>query len=244
MCMFFEKLSGVCHELLYYDKNLFKYLTNRNLSARTIERYKLGAFPKDLRVLLNKMHSDELIDNGIIWNASESKFKYDNIYYPVVIPIRDVNGRTIAVACRTLENDISRKELGIPKYKNSEYKKAHHLYGLDSAIDAIRKYDKVFVVEGYFDVISCHQSGIMNVVATGGTWLSKRQVALLSRYTENIVLLFDNDEPGRKSANKVINNLANSSFLKVNLMHKFTPNGYNDIDEYLCRGGELKFFND
>jgi DNA primase len=183
MDMFFEKLTDLCHELLYHDNKIFKYLENRNISKHSIDKYKLGAFPKDLRLLFNRIHPEELADKGIIWNACESPFKYgdDNeIYYPIVIPIQNTNNDVVAIGCRTLIQEENRKILGIPKYKNSEYKKTAHLYGLNNAIDEIRKKDEVFVVEGYFDVISCHQAGIYNVVATCGTLFSKRQLVLLS----------------------------------------------------------------
>jgi DNA primase len=247
MSLFFEKLVGICHDLLYRDKQLFDYLKNRNISASTISKYKLGAFPKDLRILFDRMHPEELMDNGIIWNAYESPFKYgDNnkIYYPIVVPIQDMENNFVAIGCRTLLSDEERKLVGIPKYKNTEYKKTSFLYGLNYAIEAIRKHDIVFVVEGQFDVISCHQAGVHNVVGTCGTIFSKRQLIILSRYTNNIVLLFDNDVPGHNSATRVKQKMEDEKRISANLVCRFTPEGYKDIDEYLCRGGNLKFFSD
>lgn len=247
MSLFYEKLTDVCHDLLYKDRKLFNYLKSRNINTSTIRKYKLGAFPKDLRILLDRMHPKELMKNNIIWNACESPFKYGNgkeIYYPIVIPIQNVSNDFVAIGCRTLSSDDKRKKLGIPKYKNTEYKKTAHLYGLNNAIKSIRKNNAVFVVEGYFDVISCHQAGVYNVVATCGTLFSKRQLVLLSRYTDNIVLLFDNDVPGHISANKILKKMENEKIIKANLTCRFTPKGYKDIDEYLCRGGDLKFFSD
>jgi DNA primase len=206
----------------------------------------LGAFPKDLRILFDRMHPEELMENGIIWNAYESPFKYkDNkIYYPIVIPIQDTEDKFVAIGCRTLLSDEERKPLGIPKYKNTEYKKTSYLYGLNYAINAIREKNIVFVVEGYFDVISCHQAGIYNVVATCGTLFSKKQLIILSRYTNNITLLFDNDVPGHNSATKVMQKMEDEGRISANLVCRFTPEGFKDIDEYLCHGGDLKFFSD
>lgn len=249
--MFFERLTDICQELLYKDTRLFNYLKERNLKASTIEKYKIGAFPKKLTILLDRMSSEELLDNGIIWNASESPFLMSispmnkkRVHYPVVIPIMDVDGHPIAIGCRTLIDEEKRKELGIPKYRNSVYEKTAYLFGLNKAIEAIRKHNCVFVVEGYFDVIACHQAGIYNVVATCGTLFSKRQLVVLSRYTNNVVLLFDNDAPGHTSSRRVMSKLANDDLIKVNLTYRFTPNGYKDIDEYLCHGGELSFFTE
>lgn len=248
MNLFFEKLVDVCHDLLYRDKHLFDYLKSRNINASAIKKYKLGAFPKDLRILFDRMHPKELVENGIVWNAYESMFKYTlgdkEIHYPIVIPIKDVGNNAIAIGCRTLIKEEARKILGIPKYKNSEYKKTAYLYGLNHAIKAIREHDVVFVVEGYFDVISCHQAGIYNVVATCGTLFSKRQLIILSRYTNNIILLFDNDMPGRVSASKAMQKIEIEERISANLVCRFTPEGYKDIDEYLCHEGDLKFFSD
>jgi len=249
--IFFDKLTDICHDTLYKDQKLFSYLTSRGVTASTIQKYKLGAFPRDLRVLLNDINDKELLDNGIIWNASESPFlasltpmNKKEIYYPVVIPIYDTYGNPVAIGCRTLMEEERRKELGIPKYRNSVYEKTAHLFGLNWATEAIRKNNCVFVVEGYFDVIACHQAGVFNVVATCGTLFSKRQLVMLSRYTNNIVLLFDNDAPGHTSSRRVMRKMASDELIKVNLTCRFTPPGYKDIDEYLYRGGNLSFFTE
>ena len=250
--MFFNKLADVCHELLYNDNKLFQYLKNRGISATTIKKYKIGAFPHDLRILFDKISADELLQHGIIWNASNSPFKFGangEVHYPVVMPIRNIHGNTIAIGCRTLLSEEKRKKLEqnlnitIPKYKNTEYKKTAHLYGLEYAVEEIRKKDKVFVVEGYFDAISSHQSSILNVVATCGTLFSTTQLIILSRYTDNICLLFDNDAAGRLSAARIMKKFEEENTIKANLSCKFTPKGFKDVDEYLRAGGSVDFFD-
>lgn len=236
--LFFDKLTNVCHKLLLRDNNLMHYLkVQRGMTDKTIGDYNLGAFPSDLRDLYNRYDVDptELRKNDIIWNAEQSQFKF----YPVVVPIRDVQGQSIAIGCRTLLSDEERKEIGIPKYRNSTYKKTFHLFGLDHAVEAIRQNDVVFVVEGYFDVITAHQKGIRNVVATCGTMFSERQLIILSRYTNNICLLFDNDKPGRISSRKVMNRLGNFDS-DISITCKFTPDGYKDIDEFIIKGGDVR----
>jgi DNA primase len=245
--MFFDRLADVCHDLLYCDRPLYEYLKERSISASTIKKYKIGAFPQDLRRLFNRISAKELVKNGIIWNAVKSQFNTPCLY-PIVIPIRDPYGKTVAIGCRTVLSDPERKKIEIrtgdatPKYKNSEYKKTQYLFGLDKAISAIRAKDSVFIVEGYFDVISAHQAGIKNVVATCGTLFSRHQLIVLSRYTNNICLLFDNDGPGRLNARKIKGRIGKDEVVKMNIRCRFTPEGFKDIDEYIKSGGNLSFF--
>ena len=238
--MFFEQLTTVCHSLLLDNTKLISYLKDgRGMTDETIETYKLGAFPSDLRDLYNKYDMDpvELRKQNIIVNANHSPFKL----YPIVIPIRNTAGKYIAIGCRTLLPEEKRKELGVPKYRNSTYKKTSHLFGLDKATKAIRDANKVFVCEGYFDCISAHQSNFMNVVATCGTMFSERQLIILSRYTENVCLLFDNDNPGRTNAKRIMQKLGRFDS-NIHLTCTFTPEGYKDLDEYLQKGGDFKIF--
>lgn len=236
----YNKLSEVLHNNLCYGedtRHLRKYLLKeRGITKDTIIKYKLGAMHKDLRKLAEHIPWDELINNGIIWNAGDGPFRQ----YPVVVPVHDVYGNTIAIGCRTLMTDDEREVAGIPKYRNSVYSKTSHLFGLDKAISAIRKTGTVSVVEGYFDVLAAHQNGIMNVVATCGTIFSRRQLIILSRYAKNVVLLFDNDKPGRLSSERVCQKLEHIDHTGVTVTSKFTPDGYKDLDEFFLKGGDYK----
>jgi len=204
------------------------------MTNKTIKEFGIGAFPSDLRRLFNEFSLDpvELRENGIIWNAEHSQFKL----YPIVIPITDIHGSPIAIGCRTLISESERKDIGLPKYKNSVYKKTSNLFALNKSYQSIRKNNLAIVVEGYFDAISAHQNKITNVVATCGTMFGKKQLAILSRYTNNICLLFDNDAPGRTSAIKAEKNLKDIDGAKIFL--RFTPDGYKDLDEFLRNGGD------
>ena len=230
--VFYDKLAHICHSLLENSLTLQNYyLKERCLTKETIDKFVLGYFPKDLRELYKFIHPEDLKKQDIIWQADKSLYQL----YPVVIPIRDFTGKTIALGHRTLISDEKRKELNIPKYRNTSYSKSYHLFGLDSAIDSIRKNDLAFVVEGYFDVIFAHQCGFKNVVAPCGTALNNKQLILLSRYTNNICLLFDNDEPGRHSANRIYKKIDKQ---EMNISIKHTPHG-KDLDEFLRNGGNF-----
>jgi len=237
--LFFEKLTDACHHLLMSHDSLLGYLKEkRGLQKSTIKTYKLGAFPRDLRKFDTWMCPKELRERGIIWDAGKSPFQM----YPIVVPINDVQGKPVAIGCRTLLSDEKREQIGIPKYRNSVYTKTSFLFGLDRAVEYIREKDKVFVVEGYFDQITPYQHGIRNVVATCGTIFSHRQMSILSRYTGNIVLLFDNDKPGHLSARRVKKKLEEVEHEGVELTYEFVPDGYKDLDEYLRKGGDASLF--
>ncbi len=222
------KLAEICYDQLPKNKTVSEYLKHREISQSTIDKFYLGAFPNDLRVLLKEFDTEFLKKNGIIYQADKSPFKF----YPLIIPIWDVNNNFIGVGGRTMMPEAQFKSLGYPKYKNSQYDKANHLFGLNYAKQTIREKNTAIVVEGYFDVISSHQAGLTNVVATSGVFLSPKQTLLLSRYSEDIKILFDNDEAGKRAAQKYLERRATAG---VNLKEMFLPDGFKDIDEYIVK---------
>lgn len=235
--VFFQTLTDFCHNYLVdSNKFVYSYLRNRGISYNTIKEFKLGAFPSDLRKLFEKIHPEELRNRNIVYCADKSV--YQN--YPLVIPIRDVCGNTVAIGCRWLKSEDERNKLNLPKYRNSSFVKGNVLFGLDKAIPYIRKANKAYVVEGYFDAITAHQYQMKNVVASCGTSFNNRQLMLLSRYTENVCILFDNDGPGRMNAEKVMNKLGKNG--EVKLTYAFTPSAYKDLDEYIRNNGSLDYF--
>lgn len=220
------KLAGICYDELQKNKIIQEYLKKRQITQKTIDNFYLGAFPSDLRVLLKEFKSEFLLKNGILYNAGNSPFKL----YPLIIPIWDVNNNFIGLGGRTLMSEKERKDIGYPKYKNSEYVKSNNLFGLNYAKQSIRDKNSAIIVEGYFDVISSHQAGLVNVIATSGTFLSAKQMLLLARYTENVKILFDNDEAGRHASKKYLERCAVDG---VNLQEMFLPEPYKDLDEYI-----------
>jgi DNA primase len=227
-----SKLVSICQDELTKNKKIYAYLKQRKITDETIEKFKLGAFPSDLRILFKDDIDAELLkDLGIIYNASKSPYKN---MFPLIIPIQDVYGQFIGIGGRTLLSEEERNKMGIIKYRNSVYEKTKHCFGLYQAKDTIRKKDQVVIVEGYFDVISSHQAGMQNVVATSGTILSIKQVNLLSRYTENLKAMFDNDEPGQMAAHRFISKRAKDG---IKITEGFVPKGYKDLDEYWSNKG-------
>jgi DNA primase len=147
----------------------------------------------------------------------------------LLIPFYDVYGNPISLSGRTLLSDKKQKELKISKYKHLPFIKRFHLFGLNLAYKEIVKKDKVIIVEGQFDAISCYIHGIKNVVALCGSKLTFEQIVLLKRFTNNFDLLLDNDEAGEggfEKANK------NSEKLNIHVNKISIPSEYKDID--LC----------
>lgn len=235
--MFYDRLTDVCNDILQQNTKIKSYLAKRNISEGTINRYKIGAFPSDLRYLFDRISAQELREHGIVYQADKSPF----LNYPLVIPIQDAYGRSIAIGCRTLLSEEKREKLGLPKYRNSIYSKSQHLFGLAQAKTFIRKTNKAYVVEGYFDAISAYQSGMQNVVATCGTLFSNRQLLILSRYTNNVCILFDNDEAGKTNAQLIKEKHSDNPYVSVSCV--FVPKQFKDLDEYFSSGGSVEYFD-
>lgn len=224
----FEIVTKYCCKNLFENEEVLSYLVNeRKISIEAIEKWEIGLFPQDLRGLFSIVDPSDLRSASIVKHASRSMFQSHDI----VMPIKNVYGEHIALAGRTRLSEEQRSKIRLPKYLNTVYSKTHHLFGLDVAKESIIKNDIVYVVEGYFDVISPHQKGFCNVVATCGAYLSTRHLVLLSRYTNNIVLCLDNEEAAQEKAIKIVEKKQREG---INLSRKCPlPNGYKDIDQYL-----------
>lgn len=178
------------------------YFKERGFSEETIKSFQLG-YSQDqwdglLKAAKAQGHSEEMLEKaGLI--LKQEKKTYDRFRGRVMFPIQNVAGKVIAFGARTLRNDKKQ-----PKYINSPetdvYHKSNILYGIHQARQAIRNEDLCYLVEGYTDVISLHQSGVTNVVASSGTSLTKEQVQLIGRYTKNITVLYDGDSAGIKAS--------------------------------------------
>lgn len=184
------------------------YFKERGFTEATIEKFSLGYALDEwdglLKTAEKKGHKEEmLLKAGLVLKNDKGRV-YDRFRGRVIFPIHNVSGKTIAFGARTLRSD--KKE---PKYINSPETEVYHksdvLYGLHQSKQAIRNEDMCFLVEGYTDVISLHQAGVENVVASSGTSLTTEQIKLISRYTKNITVLYDGDSAGIKASFRGIN---------------------------------------
>ena len=217
-----------------------KYLQGRNIKTQTIRSFGLGYNLRGWENFINfakgkKINLEKAVGLGLIGKSDDGRY-YDKLPGRLIFPIFSPNGRVVAFAGRILGPE----EKGA-KYINSPesliYFKSKILYGLSFAKDEIRRLNKAILVEGYMDLISLYQSGVKNVVAVSGTALTDDQVQLLSRYTKNVVLLFDADTAGIKASMRSIELL-----LKRDMEVKIVslPEG-EDPDSFINKHGKDEF---
>ena len=184
-------------------KSAYQYLTGRGLSEETIKKFGLGYSDKysdDLyKYMKAKGYSDELLRESGLFNADERRGMYDKFWNRVIFPIMDVNNRVIGFGGRVMGD-------GKPKYLNSPetkiFDKSRNLYGLNVARTTRKNH--LILCEGYMDVISMHQAGFTNAVASLGTALTSGHASLLKRYTQEVLLLYDSDEAGIRASLRAI----------------------------------------
>lgn len=184
-----------------------KYFQERKIKTQTMRAFGLGYALNGWQNFVEfaesqKIDLEKTVQLGLIGQQNDGRL-YDKFSDRIIFPIFSASGRVIAFAGRVLHNAE-----GTAKYLNSPessiYIKGRVLYGLSFAKNEIRKLDKAILVEGYMDLISLYQNGIKNVVAVSGTALTEDQVQLLSRYTKNVILLFDADAAGIKASMRSI----------------------------------------
>lgn len=208
------------------------YFHARGLEDATIAKYSLGWAPTSRRAFTDAAKSagykeEYLLDTGLCARYEEDGTLRDRFYDRVVFPIHSVSGRIIAFGARTLKSDKT-----IAKYVNSKesdiYVKNLSLYGIWFAKNEIAKRDNCYLVEGYLDVLSMHQLGITNVVASSGTALTEGQIRLIKRFTDNVTIMYDGDSAGIHAALRGID-----MFLRegMNVKLVLIPDG-DDPDSY------------
>jgi DNA primase len=196
----------------YFQRNLsqheegisvgLSYFKERGFSELSIDRFELGFCLSQSDALFQEARSkgyttEQLLELGLI--LENERGMYDRFRERVMFPIHNLSGRVAGFGGRTLRSDKK-----IAKYINSPeseiYSKSKLLYGLYQARKAVVKQDLCYLVEGYTDVISFHQAGIENTIATSGTSLTEEQVRQIKRLTSNVVILFDGDVAGIKAS--------------------------------------------
>lgn len=216
------------------------YFRERGYRDDIIKKFELGYSPESWDYLYQHAKAegfdDEYLSNTGLIIQKEGGKTYDRFRGRVMFPIHNMTGRTLGFGGRTLKTDKK-----VPKYVNSPesdiYHKSAVLYGLYFAKKAISTADTCYLVEGYADVLSMHQAGIENVVASSGTSLTTEQIKLIGRFTSNVTMLYDGDAAGIKASLRGTDMLLKEG---LNVKILLFPEG-NDPDSYIQKHGPKSF---
>ncbi|MBV2224152.1 MAG: DNA primase [Cloacibacterium sp.] len=208
------------------------YFKERELHDDIIKKFQLGYSPEKKNAFteyaLEKGYEKEILEkSGISIFPENSPSGIDRFRERVIFPIHSFSGRVLGFGARILKSNVK-----TAKYLNSPeteiYHKSNVLYGLNQSKQAISRENLCLLVEGYMDVISLHQSGIENVVASSGTALTTEQIKLIKRLTENVTILFDGDAAGIKASFRSIDMLLSEG---MNIRVVLFPDG-DDPDSF------------
>lgn len=237
-----EATAQFYHKILLdtkWGEKALNYLKNRGIEYSAIEKFQLGVSLSEPEALVNFMgkkgvNPRELQEIGLVLPKNYGQGYFDRFRGRLMFPIWDHSGRVIAFGGRILDD-------GEPKYLNSPdtplFSKGNYLYGLHLAKGAIRQRDLAIMVEGYMDVITCHQYGVTNVVASLGTALTSDQARALMRHTYQVAITYDADVAGSQAALRGLDVLSD---LGAQVKVVKLPQGM-DPDEYLKKSGKDSF---
>jgi len=215
------------------------YLKHRGFREEIIKKFNIGFNPSENSAFANaaikaQYSKENLVSAGLI--AERNGKIYDSYRGRIIFPIHNQSGKILGFGARLIgKNDKAPKYINTPE--NEIYVKGKILYGIYFARQAIDKADECLLVEGYTDVISLHQSGIENVVASGGTALTPDQLRLIKKFTNNLTIIYDGDSAGIKAALRGLD-LALEEGLDVKLL--LIPDN-EDPDSYVNKVGAAKF---
>ncbi len=239
-----KKRLLLAHQLAveYYQQSLLKnqhaldyVLKKRGLNRQVIQDFKIGYAPNAGRALVNFLQKKGFKERELEQAGLVNRFGGDLFRGRIIIPLMDATGQAIGFTGRALVDDPKS-----PKYLNTSqtilYDKSRHVFGLSQAKEAIKKLDQAVFVEGNLDVISSHQAGIQQVVATAGTAMTEHHLRALSRLTSQIKLAFDGDRAGILATERAIM-IAQS--LDLNILVVSMPEGVKDPDDLIRQDKKL-----
>lgn len=221
------------------QKSMLKdYLLKRELDAKTIVRFGLGFGSKKDETLFNYLtklgyKEKDILASGVVTKNMRGEI-YESFGGRLIFPIFDTRDRVIAFGGRVLDKSL-------PKYVNSPenalYHKGNTLYGLNVAKK--ETLDFLIIVEGYMDAVALHKSGITNAVASLGTALTERQAKLIKKYTDTVIIGYDQDNAGQNATLRAID-ILNKEKLKVKVL-RLDHTDTKDPDEYINKYGKDRF---
>lgn len=244
-----DKIVESCRYLLnnFPEAQACKEYLDSRLSAESQELFQFGYFPgmSNLQALTDMVGEKVLLEEELLWykhiEDSMCPRSIPICYFehnPLIMPFRNTYGEVVGLVGRSLLGEQDPKPDKWKKYKNtqesSKFKKGNLLFGLYENKRHIIDHNCVYVVEGQFDVIKAVEKGFKNIVALGTNSMSAYQFSVISRYTDNIFLLLDNDVSGEKGRKRIIEKFGRFA----NIQNFYLPSSYKDIDEYLTKSGD------
>ncbi|NNF80625.1 MAG: DNA primase [Rhizobiales bacterium] len=215
------------------------YLSDRGLSAKVQQDFRIGYAPNDRRALKshlaeNDVSSEQMAESGLVISGPDISVPYDRFRERVMFPIRDMRGRVIAFGGRALSADAQAKYLNSPE--GPLFHKSNVLYNFDTARSAAYEAGNLVVCEGYMDVIALVRAGYANAVAPLGTALTQEQLRLMWKAVPEPVLCFDGDVAGRKAAYRAVDTALALLQPGYSLRFALLPEG-QDPDDLITEGG-------
>jgi len=234
------KAERFYRQSLRHAPEAIAYLKKRGLTGEVARDFGMGYAPPGWQNLMDNLEDvseKSLLAAGLVTKSDKGRV-YDRFRDRIVFPIRDTRGRVIGFGGRTLSADDGPKYLNSPE--TALFQKGQELYGLYEARRALRRIDKLIVVEGYMDVVALAQHGVANAVATLGTASGEAHFHKLYRYTDEVVCCFDGDNAGRQAAWKALENALPTLTEMRQVKLVFLPDG-EDPDSLIRAQGKAGF---
>ncbi len=244
--IFLEYVNFYHNQLLKNEKYSIArdYLKNRSLDKDQVKKFKVGFVeknPKLFEKLKNNYQIDDLIETGLFYLDEKKNVYVERFRGRLIFPINNISGQPIALGGRIIE-----KSDFLAKYVNSPetlfFKKGSNLYNLDLARKLSNKFENIFLVEGYMDVVGLSKHGIENAVANLGTSLTDKQIFTLNQFFNDIIICFDGDESGYKAALRAAENSIKDIRPEKQISFLFLPD-QEDPDSFVNKRGKEYFFD-
>tara|TARA_B100001741_G_scaffold92573_1_gene75901 strand:+ start:159 stop:1928 length:1770 start_codon:yes stop_codon:yes gene_type:complete len=239
----YKKYINFYHEkFIKNNPNAKEYLKKRNLNINDVKNFKIGFVDKESNLyneLINKFDKKVVDDSGLFYFDEKNKKFVERFRDRLIFPINNLSGEPIALGGRIIsENNYLAKYINSPE--TEFFKKGSNLYNLDKARKFSNIYEKIYLVEGYMDVIGLNSKGIENSVANLGTSLTERQILVLNQFFNHIVICFDGDESGYKAAVRAAENSIKELKPEKKISFLFLPEK-EDPDSFINKNGKEYF---